>query len=81
MAESTPHDEPTFDRRTAAHPHLRAVEQLAEDTGRTMDDMERLTSTQLFELARQQYGAALPEFWRVWQDWHGDDPVQPMGDL
>lgn len=58
-----------------------AVARLCEDAGRAMTDMERRSLAEIFELARGTYGAQLPEFWRVWQDWHGPDQIQPMGDL
>jgi hypothetical protein len=78
--EALPNDE-RFDRREAAAPLLRAVEELAGRLGRPVDEMEQLTLGEIAALAAATYGPDLPEFWRVWNDWNRPDQEQPMGDL
>lgn len=62
-------------------PLMRAVEQLEKDSGRSIESMELLSRLELGELAETTYGAELPEFWRVWLDWHRPQPLPPTGDL
>jgi hypothetical protein len=81
MTSPLPLDEEFFRRSTAPPPYLRAVEQLVADSGRSWDEFEQLTPSQIYQVAQATYGDELPEFWRVWRDWHDGDQVQPMGDL
>ena len=59
----------------------RSVEQLAQDSQRSLSEMEGLKLGDIFALACSTYGDQLPEFWRVWKDWQENDQVQDMGDL
>ena len=58
------------------------MDELAVRLGRTSDDMDQMTLGEGFRLACEAYGARLPEFWVIWNDWNTapEDP-QPMGDL
>jgi len=60
---------------------LTAVRELALAMERSMEEMELYNMGQIFEFAVDHYGGALPDFWRVWKDWHESDEIQPMGDL
>lgn len=70
-----------FSRGTAPRPLVEAVTAFCESSGRNLEDMEQMTPHEIYELAAAHYAGQLPEFWRVWQDWHESDDVQPMGDL
>jgi len=73
-------DEP-FTIKTAPQPMLQAVDELASSLGRNIEEMELYTMGQVFEMAVDHYGEPLPDYWRVWKDWHDPDEIQPMGDL
>ena len=82
MARDETPDDNRFNRKeTAGTPLGAAVEELALKSGRELDQLEWLTMPQILELAQETYGEALPEFWRIWADWHRPDEQQPMGDL
>lgn len=70
-----------FDRDNVGQPLLDAVQELCRLTGKTLDDIERLSLHEVSLLADEVYGDKLTPFWRNWKDWHADDEVQPMGDL
>jgi hypothetical protein len=72
-----------FNRHEAAGtPLLVAIEELCRlNPDETLAAMEERTLGQIFHIAVQTYGEALPEFWRIWQDWNRPDLRQPMGDL
>jgi hypothetical protein len=46
-----------------------------------LEELEQTPLGQIAEMARETYGAALPEYWRVWHDWHDHGHAQPMGEL
>lgn len=70
-----------FQPRTAPQPLRAAVEALCAERGATLDEMEQLTLGQIAQLARETYGTQLPEYWRIWNDWHDNGRIQPMGEL
>ncbi len=70
-----------FQRGKSPAPLVTAVEQLCRDAGCSIEHMEQRTPSEIFELARDHYGSDLPEFWRIWEDWHESDEIPPMGDL
>ncbi len=73
--------EETFDHRSAPTPLFDAVTALCQDSGRTIEEMEKCTLPQIADLATETYGERLPEFWRIWLDWHRPAPPAPMGEL
>jgi hypothetical protein len=81
MSNLSPRDEELFRHAAAPPPYQMAVDQLGIDTGKTREQFEQLTPSQIYQIARETYAGELPEFWRVWGDWHDSDEVQPMGDL
>jgi len=74
------HDERFFSDK-APLPLRQNVEQLALDAEQSLSAMEGRKLGDIFALACKTYGGQLPEFWRVWKDWHENDQVQDMGDL
>jgi hypothetical protein len=68
-------------REKAPQPLRTAVEQLGQDAHRAPEELEGATLASIFALAQQTYGHSLPEFWRIWKDWHDGDQIQPMGEL
>jgi hypothetical protein len=70
-----------FESATAPRPLLQAMAALAQQSGRTLAQLEGITLGEAFDLAVATYADALPEYWRVWADWQRDRPPQPMGDL
>jgi hypothetical protein len=71
-----------FDRHEArGTPLLAAVNELCLRLEKSLDDMEKLTLGEVYELAESCYPDGLPEFWRIWADWNLPDQEQSMGDL
>lgn len=72
-----------FNRNEAeGTPLLAAIEELCRrNQGETLEKMEQRTLGDIFAIAQRTYGDALPEFWRIWEDWNRPDLRQPMGDL
>lgn len=60
---------------------VEAVEQLAETVGRPFDSFVGLSLTEVADQASETYGQKLPDFWRVWQEWHVPQARPEMGDL
>ena len=80
MWERMPNED-RFDAKFAAGtPLLEAVESLCLKTDHTIDEMERLSMGQVYQLAVEQYGDELSDFWKNWATWNTDQS-QPMGDL
>jgi hypothetical protein len=71
----------TFQLSQAPRPMREAVEQLAQDLGRPLSEMENLTLGKLTQLAQECYGSELPFFWKNWIDWARPEGPQPMGEL
>ncbi len=70
MSQFSPLDEkfdPEFAKGT---PLYEAVAQLADSTDRSVESMQNLTMGEIYEMARNIYGEALPEFWRNWGNWN-----------
>jgi len=80
MSDDSLHDERFFSDK-APLALRRSVEQLAQDSEQALSTMEGRNLGEIFALACQTYGDQLPEFWKVWKDWHENDQVQDMGDL
>jgi hypothetical protein len=81
MSNRAGEEDDVFQKDKAPAALRQNVEQLCRDTGRTLEQMENLPLQSLYQLAQQTYGAELPEYWRIWKDWHENDQIQPMGDL
>lgn len=70
-----------FDPKECGTPMIEAVQELAAKTGREIGAFHGWKLMEIFELAKDTYDDELPEFWRVWQDWHAPQPRPDMGDL
>ena len=71
-----------FDRHEArGTPLLAAVDDLCLRLNKSLDDMERLTMGEVFELVQSVHGQNLPDFWRIWADWNLPNQEQPTGQL
>ena len=77
--EYNPNDE-IFDPRDSGAALLAAVRDLADRCGITTDDLAGKPLAEVARLASQTYDQ-LPEFWRVWQQWHAPQEPPDMGDL
>lgn len=79
MGDASEH---VFNRKSAAPALIRAMQDLAQRSGRRIEEMDQMRLGDAYELAVVVYADNLPEFWQVWNDWNTapDDP-QPMGDL
>ena len=79
MGEAAEH---LFNRKSAAPVLIQAMQELAERSGRTLEDMDQMRLGDAYDLAVAVYGENLPEYWRVWNSWNilPDTPA-PMGDL
>lgn len=71
----------TFDPKDCGRPMVEAVEALADAMGRPFDSFVGQSVADVSALASETYGQDLPEFWRVWQEWHAPQPRPEMGDL
>jgi len=80
MSDDSLHDERYFADK-APFALRQAVEQLAQDSEHSLSQLEGMKLGDVFALACATYGDSLPEFWRVWKDWHENDQVQDMGEL
>ena len=74
-------DQERFDDTDCAAAFLAAVTQLAHDTDQLIDDFRGRPLSEIGLLAKDTYGADLPEFWQVWCSWHEPGPTPEMGDL
>lgn len=70
----------TFDPKDCGRPMIEAVEKLAEVVGRPFDSFVGQPLTEVAGAADEAYDK-LPEFWRVWKEWHAPQPRPEMGDL
>lgn len=70
-----------FDRNDCGAAFLAAVQQLAKDTDRSVEEFDGRPLAEFAQLAADAYGESLPEFWQVWCSWHQPTPPQEMGDL
>lgn len=57
-----------------------AVADLAQATGRSPESFTGMSLAEIAALADATYDQ-LPQFWKVWQDWHAPQPPPQMGDL
>jgi hypothetical protein len=79
MGEAASH---RFLRRQASPALVQAMQDLAERTGRTTAEFEGTTLGEAYSLAVSAYGANLPDFWRIWNDWNtAPDELPEMGEL
>ncbi len=69
-----------YDPKDCGKAMIQAVEELAEATGANASEFVGRSYQSLFNLAEETY-EELPEFWRVWKDWHAPQPKPEMGDL
>ena len=78
----SPSDE-KFSRRDATNTTalMAALDDLCQTADRTLDDLERLSMREIYNLAANTYSQQLPEFWRIWHDWNLPGQIQAMGDL
>ncbi len=70
----------TFDPKDCGKPMVAAVKDLAEQTGEHLESFYGRPLLEIANLADEIYDE-LPEFWRVWKDWHAPQPRPEMGDL
>jgi len=79
MGEAAEH---TFNQKWAAPPLKQAMQDLAERTGRSLDELDGIKLGDAYRQSVDAYGDELPEFWQVWSSWNDapDSPAQ-MGDL
>lgn len=79
MGEAAEH---IFNKRWAAPALKQAMEDLAQKTGRSIDDLDGITLGEAYQDSLQVYGADLPEYWKVWSSWNdAPDSSAEMGDL
>ena len=69
-----------YDPKDCGRPMVEAVTDLARLTGEDPKDFVGRSLMQIFNLAEEHYDE-LPEFWRVWKEWHVPQPPPEMGDL
>lgn len=69
-----------YDPKDCGQAMVNAVEALAEVTGAIPSEFIGRSYQSLFNLAEETY-EELPEFWRVWKEWHAPQPKPEMGDL
>jgi hypothetical protein len=72
-----------FHSESASQALLNAMKQLAEASQRSLKELEGITLGAAFDLAVETYGADLPEFWVIWNEWNLalEEPPAEMGDL
>jgi len=79
MGEAAEH---RFSRKSAAPALIRAMQDLAERSGRRIEEMDQMRLGDAYDLAVAVYGEKLPEYWQVWNSWNIlPDTPRPMGDL
>ena len=69
-----------YDPIDCGRPMIEAVAELARLTGEDPNDFVGRSLMQIFNLAEEHYDE-LPDFWRVWKEWHAPQPPPEMGDL
>ncbi|MCA9241864.1 MAG: hypothetical protein KDA37_16755 [Planctomycetales bacterium] len=69
-----------FTPQESAAPMVEAVRQMAADRGEAFETFVGKSYGELGAIAEETYDE-LPEFWRVWKDWHTPQPRPHMGDL
>ena len=79
-AEYNPNYE-VFDLKDCGRPMVEAVKLLADNVGEPFDSFVGRSLADVAQLAFDTYGSELPEFWRVWKEWHAPQPRPEMGDL
>lgn len=71
-----------FNPKSAAPALVRAMQDLARQSGRRIEEMDQMRLGDAYQLAVEVYGDNLPEYWSVWNSWNIlPDTPQPMGDL
>lgn len=79
MGEAAEH---VFNKKWAAPPLKAAMEDLAQKTGCSIDELDGITLGEAYHRSRDVYGDDLPEFWKVWSSWNDAPDKEPeMGDL
>ena len=66
--------------KECGQPLVEAVAELAAKTGQDPKDFIGRSLQQIFNEADATYDE-LPEFWRIWKDWHAPQPRLELGDL
>ncbi len=79
--QDSPGSEDLFNRKDATQALLRAVTELAGRLGKPLESMEQCTLAECYDLAVENYGDGLPEFWRIWRQWQQPYDIPPMGEL
>lgn len=69
-----------YDPKDCGKAMVDAVTALAERSGVSPNEFAGRSYQWIFNLAEETYDE-LPEFWRVWQQWHAPQPKPEMGDL
>jgi len=70
----------TYEPKECGQTMIDAVAELAAKTGEDVASFQGRTMTEIFQLADASYDE-LPEFWRVWSEWHAPQPKPNTGDL
>jgi hypothetical protein len=79
MGEAAEH---LFNRKSAAPVLIQAMQDLAERSGRRLEEMDQMRLGDAYDLAVSVYGENLPEYWKIWNSWNVlPDTPAPMGDL
>jgi hypothetical protein len=79
MGEAAEHQ---FNRKSAAPALIAAMQDLAQRSGRRIEDLDQMRLGDAYNLAVTLYGENLPEYWVVWNSWNVlPDTPAPMGDL
>ena len=79
MGEAAEH---IFNTKWAAPALTQAMQDLADKTGRSLDEFDGIKLGEAYQQSVEAYGDELPEYWKVWNSWN-DAPDAPaeMGDL
>lgn len=70
----------TYQPKECGQAMITAVQELADKVGEDVATFQGRTFTAIIELVEKTYDE-LPEFWRVWKQWHAPQPHQDMGEL
>lgn len=69
-----------YDPKDCGQPMVDAVKALAELRDEDASEYVGRSLQQIFNLAEETY-EDLPDFWKVWKEWHAPQPRPDMGDL
>lgn len=70
----------TYQPKESGAAMIEAIQTLANKVGDDVATFEGRTLSSILELVETTYDE-LPEFWKIWKQWHAPQPHQDMGDL